>query len=171
MAELQQKRSAAPDAASQRDDAATPGSKRPTVLTLGALLVFLRAAGGVIWTVSFILNWHHVAKTYDLDNELGAVLFTIVCVTEAIWLVVLVLLAWLVLRGSTVARMLVMVGSTIGISVAAFDYFTAGQEITMRTTLLTLTLDILLLLALSSRDTRAWTRGRKRARQLPRRKA
>ena len=52
--------------------------------------------------------------------------------------------------------------SPVSVASAAIGYFANGEEITIRTTLLTLALDILVLLALSSRDARAWARRPRR---------
>jgi len=46
-------------------------------------------------------------------------------------------------------------------AVLAQEKYMRRAEITVHTTLLTLALDILMLLALSDRDVRAWTRARK----------
>jgi hypothetical protein len=51
-----------------------------------------------------------------------------------------------------------MVFATLSITLSAIDYFGADAEITLRTTLITLALDILVLLALSSRNARAYAR-------------
>ena len=56
------------------------------------------------------------------------------------------------------ARVLVMCGVTLSTITAASSYFANGEQITIQTTLLTVSLDILVLLALSSRDARAWAR-------------
>jgi uncharacterized membrane protein len=64
----------------------------------------------------------------------------------------------LVYRGVNWARMLVLVIATLGIVLAAVDVGAGGEAITLRTTLLTLSLDILILLALSSRSARAYSR-------------
>ena len=61
------------------------------------------------------------------------------------------------------ARILVLFVSTMGIIAAAVDVFSGGPQITIKTTLLTLSLDILILLALSSRSARAYSRRRNRA--------
>jgi hypothetical protein len=52
----------------------------------------------------------------------------------------------------------VMLFATINITIAAIDSFTGDTEVTIRTTFVTVALDILILLALSSRNARAWAR-------------
>jgi hypothetical protein len=65
-----------------------------------------------------------------------------------------------------------MIFATLSITAAAIDYFADGADITIRTTLVTLALDILVLLALSSRAARAYARRpRPRARPPARRSA
>jgi hypothetical protein len=71
---------------------------------------------------------------------------------------VLTLFAWLIWRGSNTARVITMSVLTISIATAAVSYFSLGEQITVQTTLLTVALDILVLLALSSREARAWAR-------------
>ena len=66
--------------------------------------------------------------------------------------------AWSIWRGSNLARVLMMCGVTISTISAATSYFVNGEQITIQTTLLTVALDILVLLALSSRDARVWAR-------------
>ena len=68
------------------------------------------------------------------------------------------MLAVLVYFGNNAARLAVMIVATLSITLAATDYFTGGEDITLRTTLVTLALDILVLLALSSRAARAYAR-------------
>ena len=59
-----------------------------------------------------------------------------------------------------------MILATLSIVVSWLDYV-AGQEITIRTTLVTLALDILVLLALSSRAARAYAQRPRRPRHQP----
>jgi hypothetical protein len=99
-----------------------------------------------------------VATELEGDPETAQTVLTIVLVLGALWTLVLVLFARKLWQGSDRARLLVLVWTTLSITVAAVDYFVSGSEITVRTTLLTLALDILILLALSSRDARAWCR-------------
>lgn len=161
------KRTAAEPAAVffDREESIRVPRKRPGSLIGGTLLVLLRAAGTILWMISVLRDLGPSIADVDLTPEESAVLLSIVLGVSGAWMLLLVLLAWLVWRGSNAARILVMLGTTLSITAAAVSYFSMGEEITVRTTLLTLSLDILILLALSSRDARAWARGRKSPRR------
>ena len=64
----------------------------------------------------------------------------------------------LIFRGSNAARVLVMVVTVISISTAFVSWWARDQEITLQTTLLSLAVDILVLLALSSCSAAAYAR-------------
>lgn len=149
-----------------------PQMRRPIATSFGAVLVVLRALAGVVWLVALALEWDRVL-TEDLDIELepgtddaeaSAVILSVVLIVGAIILLAVLAMALLVYRGSNWARITVMLFATISITVAAIDYFSDDAEITLRTTLITLSLDILVLLALSSHKARAYAR---RPRTLP----
>ncbi|MBT2516964.1 hypothetical protein J7E29_05920 [Streptomyces sp. ISL-90] len=143
-----------------------PRMRRPIATSFGAVLVVLRVLAGVVWLVALAVQWDHVL-TEDLDIELepgtdlaaaSDVILAVVLVVGAIILLAELALALLVYRGSNWARITVMVFATLSISGAAIDYFSGDAEITLRTTLITLSLDILVLLALSSHNARAYAR-------------
>lgn len=136
----------------------TPLSRRPAAVTGGTVLLVLRAVAAALWIMSMLSTAGEVSAEYDLDADSARLLVGIGVGFEGAWMLLLVLLAWLVHRGSNAARMLVLFGATTSILVSAIDYFATGEDITVRTTLLTLALDILILVALSSRDARAWSR-------------
>lgn len=142
---------------------------RPASLTGGALLVLLRCVGGIIWVVSVFAQWPSIQQDLELDGVTPAVALGLLAAFQAVWIGSLALLAWFLWRGSNRARMLVMSWAAVSVTSSAISYFAAGAEITVRTTLLTVSLDILLMLALSSRDARAWTLGRRDARRELRR--
>ena len=75
-----------------------------------------------------------------------------------IWLTFYLVLAWLVWRGVNWARIASMMLATVSILVPFIDWWRSGLDISLRTTLLSLSLDILILLALSSRAARAYAR-------------
>ena len=139
---------------------------RPSATTVGAVLVVLRVLAGVLWLVSLAVQWDTIARNeLSLDMEPGtdetaaadAVLVGIV-VFGAVVLAVELGLAWAVYLGSNAARLAVLIFATLSITTSAVEYFGSGAEITLRTTLLTLALDILVLLALSSRAARSYAR-------------
>jgi len=150
-----------------------PSMPRPAATTLGAILVMLRVLAGVIWLVALAITWRQVV--YDEaglavvpgseeDHALNGVLIAIL-VVGGLGLLVVAVFGLSVYRGSNVARLLVMTFTTLSITAAAIDYFAGGEDITIRTTLLTLSLDILVMLALSSRAARAYARRPRAPRQ------
>ncbi|WP_431796310.1 hypothetical protein [Microbacterium enclense] len=150
-----------------------PAMRRPGATVAGGVLVLLRALAGIVWglTVVFPLPpWvQAVAGAADgsgaepaltlSDLGLGAGLFF-----GILGLVTLVQVVFgvLLLRGSNVARVIVMLVSTISIVTAFVGWWELGQDITVGTTLVTVSLDILVLLALSSRDAAAYARRNER---------
>ena len=141
---------------------------RPGPIIGGTVLVLLRAAAAVLWSIGFAVTWPETVASLDLPPDVGdlRVVLWILLGFLGLWTLLLLGLARWLWRGSNRARLLVMIWTTLSISAAAVGYFSMGEEITVRTTLLTLALDILVLLALSSRDARAWAR-----RARPRRSA
>jgi hypothetical protein len=138
---------------------------RPTATAFGAMLVWARVAAGIAWLVGLGLGWDDIVRTeleIELEGRDGEVasdlVLTIVIVAGGIVLAIYAVLALLVWRGSNGARIMVMLFSTISIVVAWIDSVTGTTEITLRTTFITLALDILVLLALSSRNARAYAR-------------
>ncbi|PWC05748.1 hypothetical protein [Agromyces badenianii] len=150
-----------------------PVMKRPTATVFGAILVVCRVVAGIVWLISLAVLWRRVliddlglALDSDAQAEAGSNLaLLVVLVVGGIVLAVQLVLALLIYRGSNWARITVMVFATLSITWSAFDYFATDTEITLRTTLITLALDILVLLALSSRAARAYAR---RPRSRPR---
>ncbi len=132
--------------------------KRPITTTLGATFVLWRAVAGVLWIAAFGLIWFDEAHADGIDHPTAVTVFWIIAVAAGIGVLVLLLFAWLVWRGSNLARILVMAALTFSISTAAIAHFAGAEQITFRTTLIIVALDILVLLALSSRDARAWSR-------------
>lgn len=169
MAERRRKRTAFEPAATlfAGDAQPTAPAKRPLSTALGASFVLMRAIVGVLWLLAFALVWRDIVAEEGWPREVADVGLVIVLVTGGVSVLVLLLLGWLIWRGGNLARVLVMLGLTLSILTAAISYFVNGEEITVQTTLVTVALDILVLLALSSRDARAWAR-RPRDRRSPR---
>lgn len=137
-------------------------ARRPKAIALGAALVLGRAIAAVLWLVTFTLVWPATAQELKLDHEESAVLYWIVAIVNVIITLVLLLFSWLIWRGSNFARVVTMFVLTFSILSSAVGHFAYGEAITVHTTLMTLALDILILLALSSRDARAWARRSRR---------
>ncbi|MBM7832250.1 hypothetical protein JOE59_002955 [Agromyces cerinus] len=147
-----------------------PAMRRPVATTFGAVLVVLRVIAGVVWLISLGLLWRKtlvedLGIPLDSDDaaEAGSnlALVVVLCLGGLVLAIELVF-ALLIFRGSNWARITVMIFATISITGSAFDYFGADAEITLRTTLITLALDILVLLALSSRNARTYARRHRR---------
>ncbi|WP_296194231.1 hypothetical protein [uncultured Microbacterium sp.] len=144
-------------------DAAAVPARRPAAITAGTFLLVLRVAIGV--AALFDLARNHDAMVADLtrddpsftaaDAELS--LWIAGGVTALVLLVQLLVAAW-VYRGRNSARLIVMTASVVSISTAFAGWVAHGQEITLLTTLPSIGLDVLVLLALSSRDAAAWSR-------------
>ncbi len=141
----------------------SPNARRPTALLGGTLLVVLRALGGGVWIGSFLLAWPTIGTEFRLDAESERWVLGIIGGTVGLGSLVLLALGWGLWRGSNVARMLTQTWAALSITAAAVAHFSTSDVLEVRATLLTLSLDILILLALSSRNARAWTRGRSRA--------
>lgn len=151
------------------DELSSAPTGRPGAIIGGTVLVLLRAAGGALWAAGLVVTWPTVRAEVGLQPGVESrLLLAILLGLVAAWIVVLLLFAWLVWRGSNGARILVMFWVATSITASAVSYFASGAEITIRTTLLTLSLDILVLLALSSRTARAWTRDRSVSRRQSR---
>ncbi|MFF2388775.1 hypothetical protein [Agromyces sp. NPDC058104] len=148
---------------------ARPSMRRPAATVFGAVLVVLRVVAGVVWLLALAVQWRQVLEGdfgIELDGDVDAqtvsdVGLVLILVGGGIVLAIELVLAVLVYRGSNWARITVMVFATISITWSAVDYFGGDAEITLRTTLVTLALDILVLLALSSRNARAYARRRR----------
>lgn len=136
--------------------------KRPGALVGGTVLLALRALGGPLWMLGFLRQWPALRTEFDLDAESSQVVLGIILGAVGLWTLVLLVFGIGLWRGSNTARMMVQAWTALSITSAAIAYFAGDDGITVRATLLTLALDILLLLALSSRPARAWTRGKSR---------
>lgn len=146
-----------------------PDMRRPATTVAGACLVLLGAVVSVLSMVDVATNWHTYLKsivleiggavpTPDVVNASLAVILGVIGVTAVVELVC----GLLILRGSNAARVLVMIVSAISISAAFVSWWARDQEITLQTTLLSLAVDILVLLALSSRSAAAYARRREK---------
>ena len=169
---MSRKRSAAepPDALLEREPDMRADAPRPGSITLGAALVLGRGLASAAWLIGWAVVWPEEAAELGLDADETSILFWLFAVLNGIVMLVLLLFAWLIWRGSNTARVITMLVLTLSIVISAAGYFSAGEEITVHTTLLTVALDILVLLALSSRDARAWARSRREARADRKRK-
>lgn len=139
--------------------------RRPAATSFGAVLVVLRVVAGIVWLIALALQWDDILQdgevALDLPSSEAGTVDALLLVIVGVGVVVLLIeigLAVAVYFGSNAARLTVMIFATLSITISAIDYFGEDAEITLRTTLVTLALDILVLLALSSRAARAYAR-------------
>jgi hypothetical protein len=154
-----------PPATLIRPQPVPPTMHRPAATLFGAVLVVSRVLAGVVWLISLAVSWRQlVADELDItidsvsDEEASNIVLAVILIGGAIVLAVELVLGVFVYLGSNWARITVMVFATLSVSLAGIDYVTGETEISLRTTLFTLALDILVLLALSSRNARAYAR-------------
>ena len=140
-----------------------PDMPRPAAIGAGAALVMLRVLAGFLWLMALAFNWDVIAN--DVEIALGDVKLTDGAKTVGLAAILIVggtatlaegVLAVLIYRGMNWARVIVMVYAVASISAAFTTWWVGGQDIRIDTTLLTLSLDILVLLALSSRQAAAY---------------
>jgi hypothetical protein len=147
-----------------------PTMRRPAATAVGAILVVLRVVAGVVWLVSVAALWDQIIREdLGVDVEAGSdveaasqLVLVLLLVFGAIVLLLESAFAVLIWFGSNWARITVMFFATISIMTSWIESVTGDAEITVRTTLVTLALDILVLLALSSRNARAYARRPRR---------
>ncbi|QEO14308.1 hypothetical protein FLP10_07670 [Agromyces intestinalis] len=141
-----------------------PRMRRPAATTVGAVLVLLRVLAGVAVLVAIAVEWRNVlsAEFDDLDpadlGEASDAALAVVIVVGAVVLAVQLALAVFIFVGWNWPRILVMVFATVSISLTFAAWWAGDQRITIDETLATLALDILIMLALSSRPARAYAR-------------
>ncbi|GAA3221702.1 LssY C-terminal domain-containing protein [Oerskovia jenensis] len=153
---------------------ATRPVHRPAATTVGALLVVLGVVADLVWLANLALHWDQTLRSLflgdgvtqaDIDEASGPLLVLVVVLLSLVALFQL-FLAWRVLRGRNWARDLVMVLAAISTTSSFVGWAVSGNQITFRTTLLTVALDILVLLTLSSRDAAAYARDERAERRL-----
>jgi hypothetical protein len=147
-----------------------PDMARPITTVAGSVLVMLRVLAGILVLFALAAGWDSIAGELELGAD-GAQLtpeikqFTliVVLVVGGLVLAVDLLLAVLTLRGRNGPRVIVMLISVLSISTSFTAWWVQGQDITLNTTFVSLSLDILVLLALSSRSAAAYARRNEQA--------
>lgn len=146
-----------------------PLMRRPATIVAGTALVLLRVLAGVVVLGGLAVGWD--AITADPDFVLDGFDPSPAGTQAALWFVLAaggtvllidLLLAILVYRGHNWARVVVMIIAVGSISTSFFAWWVQGQEITLDSTFVSLSLDILVLLALSSRSAAAYARRNER---------
>lgn len=148
--------------------AAPPGTarmRRPAALSAGCVLILLRIASGVLWLSAF--SRHGAGALTDTPFALGgvpeddhSVAVSSVVIAGAVALAIELILIAFVYLGNNLARLSIMAVSVASTMGAFVGWVAHGQEITLHTTLLTVGLDVLVLLALSARSSSAYARRR-----------
>ncbi|MFD4958289.1 hypothetical protein [Microbacterium sp. NPDC058389] len=149
-----------------------PDMPRPASTIAGGVLVLLRAVAGLLVGGAIAVVWRDILADPDVQLVLEGVDGADADTRQAALWVVLgivvasvaldVLFAVFVLRGSNFARVAVMILSVMSISTTFFAWWVQGQEIRVDETFVPLALDILVLLALSSRSAAAYARRNER---------
>ena len=146
-----------------------PHMRRPVTTSVAAVLVLLRVIAGVIVVMAIAADWQNLVRdpgvVWDgFDSSSRAVevgRWLVIGVGGAVLLVDLVLGVFLFL-GSNGARVVLMIIAALSISTSFVAWWAQGQEVTIEGTFFSLSLDILLLLALSSRSAAAYARRNER---------
>ncbi|MEK0155100.1 LssY C-terminal domain-containing protein [Arthrobacter oryzae] len=128
-------------------------NRRPAPTIIGAALVVGRALAAAALAMSILLfpAEHLSADQSRLMLYLGLAVVVLFALAE-------LLLAWFVFLGRNWARTLTMAVSAAAIGLQVIDVANGGPGITLQTNLPGLTLDILLILALSSERSRVYAR-------------
>lgn len=151
-----------------------PEMKRPISTVAGVLLIVLRVLAGVVVLVSIATGWDallsdpdSVLEGFDPTPEGKQAALWLVIGTGATVLLIDLALAFFVFRGYNWARVFVMFIAVLSISTSFTAWWAQGQEIEIQGTFLSLSIDILLLLALSSRSAAAYARRNERRPDTP----
>ncbi|WP_124291757.1 hypothetical protein [Microbacterium sp. ABRD28] len=147
-----------------------PNMKRPPTIVAGTLLIVLGVLAGAAWIIASSGVWPEwvgevaaIIGGDDVPRRVEQSTFLLFAAFGGVFLALEATLALLVFLGANWARVLIMVLAALTISVAFARWWSEGQEIEITTTYVSLGIDILILLALSSRSAAAYAR-RKEAR-------
>ena len=138
--------------------------RRPAPTTVGAILLVLRAGAASLVAAVVGLNWVGGLTTPGVAIDPGsssALVWGVVGVVGVFALLEL-FLAWRVFAGRNWARLIGMVLSLLAIITQAVTGATGGASISWETNLLGLSIDVLILLALSSERSREYAYARRR---------
>lgn len=131
---------------------------RPLSTSLGAVLVFLRGVSGALFLSVVIAMWSEIRPALDAEGIDPDAAYALIIGVSGLTVCALLVFAWFIWRGSNFARIAVMTWVMFSTITAAVGYFQLGEQITVQTSLVLVALDVLVLLALSSRGSRAWSR-------------
>ncbi|POH66994.1 hypothetical protein C3B61_08005 [Cryobacterium zongtaii] len=146
--------------------------ERPPSVIGGVLLMWVRALTGGFAILTVVLSWDSFVGTIVVNGEklarsdpqaAGAVLGWLLA-AYGLYLVLYLGLAVLVFTGHNWARVVAMSFASVSILLSFADYALNGAQITLRTSLVSVTIDILILLALSSTQARHYARAARASR-------
>jgi hypothetical protein len=147
-----------------------PDMPRPASTVAGVVLVLLRVFAGVVVLAGIAAGWDTLIRTADVSikgfeptAQAAQLALWLALGIGAVLLAVDALLAILIFRGHNWPRVIVMLISVISISSSFTAWWIAGEDITLQGTFVSLSLDILVLLALSSRSAAAYARRNDRS--------
>lgn len=125
----------------------------------------LRVIWGFISILIYVLNWTAIREEiFSADGvplvspDVADVLLAIGFSALGVWYLFYAVLAGLVFAGSNWARIAAMSFASLSIIVVFLDWWNAGIPVTFRTSLASVALDILVLLALSAQSARSFAR-------------
>lgn len=140
-----------------------PGMRRPISTVAGSALVGLRVVAGILWCVGIAQGRHNAFVDLIIPDGSAAIerqyIPFVIAFVGAV-LVVDAVLAVLIYLGLNWPRVTVMFFSMLSILGSFIGWWSEGQEITLTsgTSVLAVALDILILLALSSRSAARYAR-------------
>lgn len=149
--------------------------RRPISIYLGVLLILLRTATTIVTAVNIAFDWKKVDIALDVGTgadaaEISSIVFVVLMVFFGIAVVIDLVVARLIFTGSNRARFVAMILATILVLGSAADFFADGTSFTLENGgLLGLSLDILVLVALSDSDARDFTTSNSNGRRDARR--
>lgn len=139
---------------------------RPLATGLGAVLMSLRVIWGFISIVVYVVNEKAIRD--DLFTgadgvpivapDIADIILIVGFGALGVWYLFYGVLAGLVFSGSNWARIAAMSFASISIIVVFLDWWNGGIPVTFRTSLASVALDILVLLALSAQSARRFAR-------------
>ncbi|MET0303782.1 MAG: hypothetical protein ABW040_07005 [Microbacteriaceae bacterium] len=146
-----------------------PGMARPVTIYAGVGLVLLRVLAGVFAILGIAFGWSGIVVEleasidgFEPTSAAADVAKGFLIAIASVFVVLDALFALFAFRGLNGARILLMIVSTISIATTFVSWWAQGQEITLDSTFVSLSLDILILLAVSSRSAAAYARRNER---------
>lgn len=136
--------------------------KRPLSTVLGVILMLVGGVVGTVIVLAIMAGWRDIleeasASLSAQESQILDAFMLVLVIVAALGVAFYYLLAILVFRGSNWARVAALTYTGFLVLVSAID-FLSGATITLGKDLFGLPLEILVMLALSSRSSRLWAR-------------